>query len=147
MTDMIEQLVGFGEAVAVWLWKVANTNFMMAFLTALAGAAAGAYGAQFIVERSERKRRMLEEIRSTNAAIMVAFAILNTYCSVKNQHVDVSEKYLMSNSRKLLRCGRLYKREAPFRKNSTNSRQIFRRYSCPPLKWMFCKSYCSRKCP
>ena len=84
---MIEQLVAVGTTTAEWLWKVANTNFMIAFLSASTGAAAGAYGAQRIVERSERKRRMLEEIRSINASIMVAVGIVSIYCSVKRQHV------------------------------------------------------------
>src|SRR4029077_8944546 len=81
--DMIDQLATAGETLGKWLWKVANSNF----LTALAGAGAGAYGAQWIAERSDRKRRTLEEIRSTNPAIMAAFGIANTYCALKNQHV------------------------------------------------------------
>lgn len=70
-------------AVISWIVGVANSNFT----TALAGAAAGAYGAQWITEKTQSKRRILEEIRSTNAAIMVAFGIVNTFCGLKRQHV------------------------------------------------------------
>ena len=33
---MIEQLVAVRATTAEWLWKVANTNFMIAFLSASA---------------------------------------------------------------------------------------------------------------
>lgn len=80
---MIQELFNAATWLVNWTWQLLNSNF----LTALAGAFAGAYGAQWIIKRIERKRRHLEEIRSTNAAIMVAFGITNTFCALKDQHV------------------------------------------------------------
>jgi hypothetical protein len=73
--------------LGAWLWQYANSNFFIACVTAFASAFAGAYGAQFIVNRTEHKRRLLEEIRCTNAATIVAFSITNSFCALKNQHV------------------------------------------------------------
>lgn len=66
-----------------WIWQLLNSNF----LVALAGAFAGAFGAYWIVERHQRKRGLLKEIRSTNAAIIVAHGISNASCSLKSQFV------------------------------------------------------------
>jgi hypothetical protein len=74
-------------AIGSGIVNFADSNFFVALVTALAGAAAGALGAQWIVSRNESKRRLLEEIRATNAAIIVAFEIINTFCSLKSQHV------------------------------------------------------------
>ncbi len=69
------------------IWEFANSNFFIALVTAFAGAAAGAFGAQWIITRGERNRRLLQDIQATNSAIMVAFEIVNTFCALKNQHV------------------------------------------------------------
>ncbi len=65
------------------LWALLNSNFS----AALAGAGVGAYAAHWITSRSERRRRLLEEIRATNASINLAFVITNTFCNLKVQHV------------------------------------------------------------
>lgn len=83
MTCMPPEVLDVVSKVWGWIWYLLNSNF----LTALAGAFAGAYGAQWIVERIERKRRLLQEIRSTNAAIMAAFSCTNSFCGLKHQHV------------------------------------------------------------
>jgi hypothetical protein len=85
---VIHPLSGFlGSGVFRPLWDFGNSNFFIALVTALAGAGTGALGAQWIISRNEVKRRLLEEIRATNAAIMVAFEIVNTFLSLKSQHV------------------------------------------------------------
>ncbi len=65
------------------LWDLVNSNFT----AALAGAGVGAYTAQWIAEKSERRRALLTEARATNAAIMLAFATTNAYCTLKSQQV------------------------------------------------------------
>ena len=70
-------------ALVIGLWKFANTNFSLA----LFGAFAGAYGGQWIVERSNRKNRLLDEIRNTNAATTIALAVCNACLRLKSQHV------------------------------------------------------------
>lgn len=69
--------------VGQWLWSLLNSNFS----AALAGAGVGAYAAQRIAEQSERKRKALEEIRATNAAISLTFTLANLFLNVKEQHL------------------------------------------------------------
>lgn len=66
-----------------WLWRLLNSNFS----AALAGAGAGAIIAWQIADRSERRRKLLEEIRATNAAINMAVSLVNLFYSLKKQHV------------------------------------------------------------
>jgi hypothetical protein len=83
-------------SIANWIWGLLNSNFS----TALAGAAAGALGAQLIAERAARKHRLLEEIRSTNAAINSAFHIMNVVCTTKAQLIGpMMEKYTAQRER------------------------------------------------
>lgn len=68
-----------------------NSNFT----AALAGAFGGALAAQRIGDRSKQRDALLQEIRSTNAAIMVTFTICNTGIVFKKQHVkDIYETYI-----------------------------------------------------
>lgn len=64
-------------------WNFANTNFS----AALFGAFAGAYGGQWIVEKSHNRRALVKEMRGVNAAVMVALGICNTCLALKKQHV------------------------------------------------------------
>jgi len=67
-----------------------NSNFT----AALAGALAGALVAQRIGDRAKQRDAMLQEIRSTNAAIMVAFTICNAGLALKKQFTkDIYETY------------------------------------------------------
>lgn len=76
------------------LGQVLGSTFMVSAVGALAGAAAGALGAQRVIERSKRKDDLLKEIRNTNAAIMVAFTIANTALGLKGQLVKpMQEKF------------------------------------------------------
>jgi hypothetical protein len=67
--------------------KLLESTFAVSFVGALAGAAAGAWGAQRVIERVRRREELLREIRNTNAAVMVAFTIANTALGMKAQLV------------------------------------------------------------
>ena len=71
------------------IWAFATNGVI-----ALVSSAAGAYGAQWIVERQGSKRRALEEIRATNAAITLALFVSNIGLGLKRQHLmAMSQKY------------------------------------------------------
>lgn len=75
VADVLPALLNLLESTAV------------SFFGALAGAGAGAWGAQRVIERTRRKEELLREIRNTNAAVMVAFTIANTALGMKSQLV------------------------------------------------------------
>lgn len=67
-----------------------NSNFT----AALAGALGGALAAQRIGDRAKQREALLQEIRSTNAAIMVTFTICNAGLALKKQFVkEIYETY------------------------------------------------------
>lgn len=65
-----------------------NSAFTTSLIGALAGAYAGARAAQRITERTKDREQLLAQIRTTNAAIMVAFSACNAGLAVKKQHVQ-----------------------------------------------------------
>jgi hypothetical protein len=78
----------------VLLGQVLGSTFVVSAIGALAGASAGALGAQRVIERAKRKDDLQKEIRNTNAAIMVAFTIANTALGLKRQLVKpMQEKF------------------------------------------------------
>lgn len=71
-----------------------NSGFTTSLVGALAGAYAGATAAQKIAERNKEREQLLTQIRSSNAAIMVAFGICNTGLAMKRQHTkSLHEKF------------------------------------------------------
>lgn len=64
-----------------------NSNFFTALTGSLAGAFAGAYIAQRIAEKTKKREELLNEVRNTNAAIMLCHGICNSALSLKKQHV------------------------------------------------------------
>ncbi|MGA8690272.1 MAG: hypothetical protein WB662_10285, partial [Methyloceanibacter sp.] len=64
-----------------------NSKFVSSGLGALAGAAGGAWAAQKIAERVKLRKRLLQEVRNSNAAIELAQGICSTYLNLKEQHV------------------------------------------------------------
>lgn len=64
-----------------------NSAFISAFLSALAGAGLGVWGAQRLAERSARRRELLDALRQANALVVLAATISNQALSVKKQHV------------------------------------------------------------
>ncbi len=67
--------------------NILNSTFVTSLLGAGAGAWAGAYFAQRIVERGARRERLRDEVRYANSAIALALFIANTSLSLKAQHV------------------------------------------------------------
>ena len=71
-----------------------NSSFISAFLSALAGAGLGVWGAQRLAERSARAKELLEGLRQANAIVVLASTIANQALSVKKQHVKpLSDQY------------------------------------------------------
>jgi hypothetical protein len=73
------------------LWQSAkdflNSNFFITIASSCAGAFFGAYGAQRIVARGKERDELLTEIRNTNATVMVAVGICNSFLGIKRQNV------------------------------------------------------------
>jgi hypothetical protein len=79
-------------------WEVlrsfANSAFASAFLSALAGAGLGVWGAQRVAERAARAKELLESLRQANAVIVLATTIANNAFSLKRQYITpLSERY------------------------------------------------------
>lgn len=80
-------------AISDWFtWQngtaLLNSAFTTSLIGALAGAYAGARAAQRITERSKEREQLLSQIRTTNAATMVAFSACNAGLALKKQHVQ-----------------------------------------------------------
>lgn len=76
-----------------------NSNFTSALTGALVGAFAGAMAAQRVGDRAKQREAILQEIRSTNAAIMVAFTICNAGLALKRQFVkEIYETYIANRA-------------------------------------------------
>lgn len=57
------------------------------FFSALAGAAFGAFTAQYIAKKHLQAELTLQEIKSTNAAILLAFSMANSFIVLKGQQI------------------------------------------------------------
>lgn len=64
-----------------------NSNFGVAFIGAAAGGLAGAWAAQAIAVRSERRTELKQEISATNAAVNLAAGIVNSHAALKRQMI------------------------------------------------------------
>jgi hypothetical protein len=105
LTDFVTSLAQMSARVFRLLWCAINSNFGVNFGVAVAGAAggglAGAWAAQAIADRNERRKALLSEIRATNAAVNLVGGIVNTQASIKRQFIlpilaeltEVREKY------------------------------------------------------
>ncbi|MDR6842413.1 hypothetical protein [Pseudoxanthomonas sacheonensis] len=82
---MESQIADYFQLTVDFLAKALNSNFTVALAGSLAGAGAGALGAQHIAERAKRRDELLKELRSTNAAIMVSFTICNSVLAFNKQ--------------------------------------------------------------
>ena len=90
---MSADISGFLHELFTWQNVAAflNSNFT----AALAGAFAGALAAQRIGDRAKQRDTLLQEIRSTNAAIVISFTICNAGLSLKKQFVkDIYKTYI-----------------------------------------------------
>jgi hypothetical protein len=79
--------LSFKRWVLHLIWAFLNSVFITAIVGSMAGAGAGAYGAQWIVARGRQRAELLTEKRNTNATIMVAVGICNTFLEIKRQTV------------------------------------------------------------
>ncbi|WP_374311175.1 hypothetical protein [Dongia sp.] len=79
-------------------WQLLNSNFT----AALAGALAGVYGADSIARRTANRRDIVTEVRCANAAIMVSLGITNTFCGLKQQHVQIMAATFQTQKQALL---------------------------------------------
>ena len=73
--------------ITSWVIDLFKTVSFDTFIVAAIGAFAGALGAQFIAERSRKKKEILSDIRSVNSAIMAATTIFNSSVSLKEKHI------------------------------------------------------------
>lgn len=82
-------------ALELITWETVTGFLNSNFTAALAGALAGALAAQRIGDRGKQRDAMLQEIRCTNAAIMVTFTICNAGLALKTQFTkDIYETYI-----------------------------------------------------
>jgi hypothetical protein len=83
----IQQILELLEIAIKYVITFLSSNFFIAFVASGVGAGVGAYTAQRIVEKSSNKKSLLEEIRNTNASIVLAFDTANIFLTLKDQHV------------------------------------------------------------
>lgn len=76
----------------------ANSAFASAFLSALAGAGLGVWGAQRVAERAARARELLDSLRQANAVIVLATTIANNAFSLKRQYITAAVRALFQRS-------------------------------------------------
>lgn len=86
--DLNQNLLQAWEA----LGKVLNSAFISAFLSALAGAGFGVWGAQKLAQRSLRRKELFDAMRQANGLVVLASTISNQALSMKSQHVDPLSK-------------------------------------------------------
>lgn len=77
---------GVSHLISVTYGFISSSLFLTIFGTASA-AFAGSFGAQYFINKQQKKDALLSEIRNTNSAIMTAFNISNTCLTLKKQHV------------------------------------------------------------
>jgi hypothetical protein len=88
MTEFNWSQISDGFSVALcYVVKALNSSFGTAAVGALAGAYAGAIGAQHVAERSKRKDSLTTELNTTNSAIMLSFVTCNAMLGLKKQIV------------------------------------------------------------
>lgn len=68
-------------------WASVQSLLNSNFITAFAGAGAGALGAQYLVERTKLREELIKEIRGTNKASVIALGIFNSLLNIKKQHI------------------------------------------------------------
>ena len=76
-----------GSVVIEKGWLFINSTFFLTVIATFAAAFAGAWGAQFIAERSRKSSETLKALRGANAAITTAHSISNKCLSAKKTHI------------------------------------------------------------
>lgn len=85
--NIVDQAYSYLGEVLFVASDLFNSDFSIALVGAAAGALGGALAAQKIIETNKRREIFLNELRSTNAAIVVSSSICNAFLSLKKQHV------------------------------------------------------------
>ncbi len=92
----------------------ANSAFASAFLSALAGAGLGVWGAQRVAERGTRAKELLDGLRQANAVIVLATTIANHAFSLKRQYISpLSDRYFRDREIALAHQAKILKGESP----------------------------------
>lgn len=94
---VLSRISEFAGLIVGWVGSFLGSAFAIALISACAGAIAGALGAQRIADRSKRRDELLTELRSTNAAMTVAFSVANTALTLKKQHVQPMHEMFVSD--------------------------------------------------
>lgn len=81
------QVVGWPSVAWQWIVQLVTSHLFESGLVALAGAYFGAKTAQGTAARNKFRDDMTKEIRDTNAAITLSFAICNSAMAIKRQHL------------------------------------------------------------
>jgi len=82
-------------------WELIKGFFDSNFFTAFFGASIGALGAGYISKKQKQKDDLLNEIRSTNKAIVAVFGICNPLLGMKKQHIKPLKEDFDASRRRL----------------------------------------------
>jgi len=93
--DLVRWVISELAIYVPWLtWENIKIFANSSFTTSLAGAFAGAWGAQLIATRVKLRDELQSELRNTNTGIMLAHSIASIAYSLKKQHVKaLKESY------------------------------------------------------
>jgi len=83
LTDFQNIIISLVDIILLFL----SSHIFMTILGTFAAAFAGAYGAQFFIDKKQKNDAILDEIRNTNSAIVASFSICNSCLSLKKQYV------------------------------------------------------------
>lgn len=94
MPESMTQILEWASCILDVMAEGITEPFALTIIATFVAAFAGAWGAQHISDRNQRREDMIEEIRNTNAAITAAFSISNSCLSLKKQHVrDLKDNF------------------------------------------------------
>jgi hypothetical protein len=80
----------FRENAGRWL----SSKAFIAFIASVCGAAAGAWGAQAAINRSQNRQAMIKELNAVRSATLLCFTIANSFITFKAQLTKpMREKY------------------------------------------------------
>ncbi|MFZ5636465.1 MAG: hypothetical protein ACOY82_07730 [Pseudomonadota bacterium] len=109
-----DQIIRFLQATFEALSNFANSAFASAFLSALAGAGLGVWGAQRLAERGARAKELLESLRQANATMILATVIANQAFSLKKQYIsELADRYFKDREVALEHHAKITNGESP----------------------------------
>lgn len=111
-------LVLFGTILVTVAWPISvglthvevlrvfiESNFATTFLSTLMAAFAGAWGAQYIVEKEKRKEQIRAEFLSINSCLSTCVYGFNSFIGLKKQHlIKLREDYVANKEAALISC-------------------------------------------